>query len=897
MRFIANLLVGMMLVLAALAFSSPATEAAPGETILINEIMYDPLTIEVDGEWVELHNPGTQAVNMKNWSLLDQDGDDLLAGDVDFSFLDMDFPAKGYALVHTGQGINSTTFENGKADFYMWKTTSIWSPTGDDCLLTNGSGSSIDFVSYGQWNGTSTDSPPPDITRIHTNASAEEGFTITLSDSQFMESVPTPLEFNGHDIAPALLITEVYYYAWGENEYVKIYNPTIMTAIISHWQLTDGEGTVTFPSGTEISPNQSIIISQNSSNFQAATLELPDIEYYDLETSIPEMNLIGSGPTLANDGDELFLLNQFNTPVDAFAYGDSAYIGTGWASEPAQDLKQGKIAKRQFNGTYADTNTSADWFSLRPYVIGQSSFQSSIFSGVGPMWLFSSPDSSFDAVCEALDNASQSICLNLYEFTNTRLSDELLGAISRGVNVRLFLEGSPVGGMNDTQLFIARQIVEAGGTVRILTNDPDNDIHVRYDFDHGKYAVIDDEILLIMSENWGWSGIPPAGQFGNRGWGAAISDTGVAGYFKNVFENDWNPLQADSVSFDSAHEKWNDGHNWSREGTECESHFNRRLIVSQSLITPVISPDTSLSDQTILGMLESAQERICLEEFYVYKHWGSRAEGSISETPNIYLEAVIDAARRGCEVRILLDSTYYNIESDDPIDNDDTVEYVNEIAIAEGLDMEAKLVNLPEHDYVKIHNKGMIVDDKVLISSINWNLNSVTANRETGIIIQNQEAADFFTEIFDYDWKDDTTAPYAHFSYSPSYRINTTVQFSSNTSFDNVGIVNYTWSLDGQPISWDVNLTHNFTQAGFCTINLTVEDAWSNKGWVEHALNITSSEITGLSDGDGSGTNGTNDTSDPSTDDDSIGKTIAILLLVPLFVFIALVYVFRIRNR
>ena len=255
---------------------------------------------------------------------------------------------------------------------------------------------------------------------------------------------------------------------------------------------------------------------------------------------------------------------------------------------------------------------------------------------------------------------------------------------------------------------------------------------------------------------------------------------------------------------------------------------------------------------------------------------------------------LIDAARRGCEVRVLMDASYYNIEPDDPIDNDDTAEYINEIALAEGLDMEAKIVTQSEHDFTKIHNKGMIVDNKVLISSINWNLNSVTKNRETGIIIENVQAADFFTEIFDYDWKDDTTPPYAHFSYDPSYAVNTTVQFSSNTSFDNVEIVNYTWSLDGQPISWDANLTHNFTQVGFCDLNLTVEDAWCNKGWVEHTLNITALEITD-SIADESVPDNNNETTDPSTDYDS--KVMAVLLLVPVFIFVAVVYIMYIRNR
>jgi len=51
--------------------------------------------------------------------------------------------------------------------------------------------------------------------------------------------------------------------------------------------------------------------------------------------------------------------------------------------------------------------------------------------------------------------------------------------------------------------------------------------------------------------------------------------------------------------------------------------------------------------------------------------------------------------------------------------------------------------------FSNIHNKGMIVDNEsVLIASINWNENSVIRNREAGIIIENEEMAQYYTEVF-----------------------------------------------------------------------------------------------------------------------------------------------------
>ena len=882
MRFILNLTLGMMILLTVVFVTVPEVEGAGASTIIINEIMYDPEGPEAEGEWVELWNSGTQAINIKNWTLSDTEGA------IDLIFPDIEFPPNAYSLIHAGEGTDSTTFVDGKADFYMERSSYIYPASGDDITLADETGI-IDFISFGEWNGSQVDPPP--ATYTHSNASAEEGFSIALVDGQFRESVPTPLEANGQDISPALLITEVYYDTWGENEYMKLYNQGLMAVNISHWQLISDGGIATFPCGIEISPGQIITVAQNSTNFKSEVLEIPDCEYLDEDASIPVMNIINKEPRFVNDKGEVFLLNIFGTQIDAFVYGDSEYTGTGWNGEPAPDQKQGRIAKRIYSGSYADTNTSADWLSLHPYVLGQSEFQSAIFTGVGPMCLFSSPDSSFDAVSETLDNATQYIWLNLYEFTNTRLCDRLLAAIDRGVSVHLFLEGSPVGGMNDTQLYIARQIVEAGGFVRILTNDPNNGIHARYDYDHGKYAVIDDDILLIMSENWGWTGVPPTGWNGNRGWGAVLSDAGLAGYFKTVFEHDWNPQRADSVAYDSSHAKWAAGHNWSREGYGCEKIFDRRYVVSNSLVTPVLSPDTSLSNHTILGMLNSAQKRVYVEEFYIYKHWGDKKAGNTTETPNLYLEAVIDAARRGCEVRVLMDASYYNNEPDDPIDNDDTAAYINEIALAEGLDMEAKVVNLAEHDFVKIHNKGLIADDKVLISSINWNKNSATANRETGIIIENEQAADFFNDIFQYDWTDDTTPPVAHFSSETTYMVNTTVLINASTSSDNVGIVNFTWALEDQPISWDMNFLYNFSLPGLYNLDLTVSDAWGNTDSVGHVLNILAPDMAPDAQQEP-----INETSN-ADDDGSMTKVMAVMFLVPVFIFAAIVYLVRARNR
>jgi phosphatidylserine/phosphatidylglycerophosphate/cardiolipin synthase-like enzyme len=104
--------------------------------------------------------------------------------------------------------------------------------------------------------------------------------------------------------------------------------------------------------------------------------------------------------------------------------------------------------------------------------------------------------------------------------------------------------------------------------------------------------------------------------------------------------------------------------------------------------------------------------------------------------------------RRGCEVKVLLDSKYlagYN-------NNDEVISWLRQVAAVEHLDLEAELADLNGLGLVKIHNKGLIVDDrKVIITSLNWNANSIH-NREAGVIIENAEIASFFNAVFFHDW-------------------------------------------------------------------------------------------------------------------------------------------------
>ncbi|MEA2074464.1 MAG: phospholipase D-like domain-containing protein [Euryarchaeota archaeon] len=557
----------------------------------------------------------------------------------------------------------------------------------------------------------------------------------------------------------APIITEVYYDTylnWDIDEFIRIHNPTESLINIGGWEITDLEGTITFPVGANMDSGGSLYLAYNATAFYEEMLIRADFEY-GVDSDNSTQNMIKSGSLkLANTGDEVILKDNEGEIIDVVIYGDSDYTGACWSGTPVKDVHEGVILERDRNeitGQYEDTNTSADWDDYRVYVVGQSHFPYETFNFGGNVTVFTSPDSSFNKIANSIDNAQESIYLNVYQFHNFYLMDHIIDAIERGVDVKIMLEGNPVNGIADEERYVANQTVAAGGEVLFMINDGGRGIHDRYAFNHAKYAVIDNESTMVMSENWKNTGVPVNNTFGNRGWGIIVNNPDVTDYFREVFFEDWKPASRDSFPFTA-----NDSIYGNKYGsppldfvsnrtvpTGNYSHpFNSEIICGAFNVSPVLAPDTSLMQtESIIGMIKGAKNSVYVEQLYIYKDWGTYADPK----PNPFLEAVINASRRGCEVKLLLDSKYGKEH------NEETIEYVNDIATNEKLNLEAKLINNEAIGLNKTHNKGVIVDrSEVLISSINWNEYSPTNNREAGLIIENEDVAEFYTGVFLYDW-------------------------------------------------------------------------------------------------------------------------------------------------
>ncbi len=868
--------------------------------IIISEFLYNPLGLELDGEFIELQNTGATPRNILNWTLSDQDGG------VDMVFQNITLAPGEFAVVHVNCGVSYHNASEGSWYLFMNKTSSILTGSGDDILLQNSTGYPMDFISYGD--GSSVDLPPMELGQRSNLSFISEGYSYVKEGSEWSQSLPTPGS-SSRNIG-GVLITAVCPDAKLGGEFIQIMNPTNGSIDLSMCGITDGEGLAVFEKGTMILPGEVMTIADNGTRYYEMTLQYPEFSYTGIST-MDSLSVPKSSPTMANDGDEIFLVSTGLDVADAFVFGDSTHSGEGWIGPAVEVDGSYQIVKRMMiNGTYLDSNSSLDWDTYKVIKAGQSSATSGYFQTSGHTTAFVSPDCSMDAIIDVIENAKVCISLNLYEFTDAHLATSLRDALSRGVDVRILVDGSPVGGMPDAEEELLSWLVLAGADVH--TQNPSGvKVETRYNFNHAKYMVADNSTTIVMTENWKKSGVPVPGTTGNRGWGIAIENDDLADYFSQIFYNDWKADWEDVCEFEP--NVVSDIYEPIKEKT-LEPIFEQQTSISTSNVTAVIYPDMSLTpEDPLMKLISSAEDAILAEQFYIDLHWGKRNADGTWPQLNPYLTALIDAARRGCSVKVLLDSSDYNIKFEDYNDNDDTVAYLNSLAEAEDLDIEARLVRSGTHIFTKVHTKGLVVDDsKTLISSINWNENSCTRNREVGIIVENDEIAEYFTRVFGYDWKDEMDKPIPVIVATGIFMTNMTINFSASSSISEHEISNYSWDMDSDGIadSFNMNITWAFSEPGDHNVTLAISDIYGN---INHTYLIVkieapvndldisgpgqdqtgSMEETTLTSEDQNTTGSMDDVGARNTGDDS---HLAILYVLPLLVLIGSVVWRKLRK-
>ena len=167
--------------------------------------------------------------------------------------------------------------------------------------------------------------------------------------------------------ASILTISEVVYDPGGnepDGEWIEIYNLTRFSVDLAVYKLGDSiiqgdtEGMMRFPDGSWIAPGDTIIVANTATAFFAAYGLNPDYEMIPSDPSVPDMLPAGwsiGSLELANEGDDLQLLDGMNIRVDEVSWG----ISNTWFDPPVGGVPEGHSIERY--PVQRETDSNIDW--------------------------------------------------------------------------------------------------------------------------------------------------------------------------------------------------------------------------------------------------------------------------------------------------------------------------------------------------------------------------------------------------------------------------------------------------------------------------------------------------------------------------------------------------------
>jgi len=620
-----------------------------------------------------------------------------------------------------------------------------------------------------------------------------------------------------------VVISEFYPCGLCEDEYFVLTNLAYSTVDMDGWTVTDGEGSLTFVGGLALLPGGRLALSANSSSFAAAYGVPPDIGL-DLASSYLLVARSGS-LRLADDGDNLSLLDPSGALSDLVCYGDCLVPASGWTGGPVPALRQGEVCKRvSQDGLPRDTDCADDWQPFREHRYGYTDHPP-IGSTVpqGQLVAFTSPDSSLEVVLGELARAEDDIRLCAYELYSSPVCNALLSAIGRGVDVSVLVDGSPVGGMDDREVVCLSALRDGGALVWEVKGAMDDDIVRHFGALHPKYAVIDGKRAVVMSENFVESGLPADRLHGNRGWGVAFTSSAVAGYLVHLFDEDSRASRPDVMDWGTDPRFVQDACLEAEDATDQASGVLRPLVTrSDAFVEVRVSPDHSQAAPYLAGLMGSSMD-ILAEQFQADALWKDRWTSEASVSP--ILSGIIDRLRANATVRVLLDSSWFNIERSQA-----AIDMLSEMASGYGSAGGFQLLD-NRSPITVLHNKGLVLDGNVsIVSSNNWVRASFAENRELAVVIRSQEVASYFSDAFDLDWYPDETPPVADAGQDITVTMGSESVLDGSGSHDGTALVRWSWDWDSDGSVDCSGPVFEFVAVvpGMHTVTLTVEDCWGN---------------------------------------------------------------------
>ena len=360
------------------------------------------------------------------------------------------------------------------------------------------------------------------------------------------------------------------------------------------------------------------------------------------------------------------------------------------------------------------------------------------------------PDSGWTTLKPFLEGTSASLTVAMYEFyaehvieTVTQLGHEseaklnmILQVSANDQEINSILEDSWEDRLEFTRASVS-------GPNRVFNNSY-----------HTKVAVRDSNSFWLSSGNWSPNSQPviqPGSEQvlyskGNREWHVIIEDESLAQMFEKFIEHDI--AQAREAGAPEAAPVMPDlliPESWLvPEAVVVQDHpFVSKTFASSGTpvrVKPLMSPDNYATE--VLELINNAEQSLFLQFSYINQ--------PSTEKFNEIISAISKKMRDGLDVRVLVGSNQKAEHADLLIGR------------------RRWKRNMFRRQRSKLHNKGILIDGKIaVVGSNNWSSDGTQYNRDASLVFFSRPIAQYFTEVFLFDW-DNLSRPFeSHQEVSP----------------------------------------------------------------------------------------------------------------------------------
>jgi hypothetical protein len=359
-----------------------------------------------------------------------------------------------------------------------------------------------------------------------------------------------------------------------------------------------------------------------------------------------------------------------------------------------------------------------------------------------------SPDDGWNQLQAFLEGTTGALKVAMYDFTSAHILETANSALAKRT-LDLCLDHPPKNPTadqsdEDSVASLAKNIETFDQAWALERNDPFAGVWIFPNAYHIKVAVRDSTSFWLSSGNWNNSNQPEfdpnnpdqsVAKKSDRDWHVIVLENELAKTFESYIMNDLSlaksrqsdgftaPLQTAVAELALAE--------LSLTARNFKRFFEASKFENEPMtITPLLTPDPGIYAARIKALIEAAETSFWMQTQYIHP---SGKDGD--QDFDALIEALAKAQTRlGAEnVRVIMSQWEKSA-------------YLEQVQAA-GIDLSSVRIQQG------VHNKGMIVDGKiVVVSSQNWSADGVLRNRDAGLIIKNEKVAAYFSEIFTHDW-------------------------------------------------------------------------------------------------------------------------------------------------